>query len=240
MDIGVGSAPDGTQAEKVHAPGGLPAVPPERSGLFRASRVPGTGKGVPRFDHASGRPPDIAHVSQARRHLISDPRVNEQIRISPVRLIDADGEQVGIVSLDKAREMADQAELDLVEVADRARPPVVKIMDWGRYRYEQQKKAKEARKNQQTQETKEIQLRPRTDDHDFQTKLRRARGFLEEGNAVRVVLRFRGRELRRPEVGVETLERMLESTKDIAQVEQLSKRIEGRRLVARLEPLNSG
>ncbi len=147
---------------------------------------------------------------------------------------------MGIVSLDKAREMADQAELDLVEVADRARPPVVKIMDWGRYRYEQQKKAKEARKNQQTQETKEIQLRPRTDDHDFQTKLKRARRFLEDGNAVRVVLRFRGRELRRPEVGVETLERMLESTKDIAQVEQLSKRIEGRRLVARLEPLNTG
>lgn len=165
--------------------------------------------------------------------------MNEQIRISPVRLIDADGEQVGIVALDKARELAEQADLDLVEVADRARPPVVKIMDWGRYRYEQQKKAKEARKNQQTQETKEIQLRPRTEDHDFQTKLRRARGFLEEGNAVRVVLRFRGRELRRPEVGVETLERMLEATRDIAQVDQLSKKIEGRRLVARLEPTNS-
>lgn len=143
------------------------------------------------------------------------------------------------MALDKARELADQAELDLVEVADRARPPVVKIMDWGRYRYEQQKKAKEARKNQQTQETKEIQLRPRTEDHDFQTKLRRARGFLEEGNAVRVVLRFRGRELRRPEVGVETLERMLEATKDIAQVDQLSKKIEGRRLVARLEPTSN-
>ena len=184
--------------------------------------------------------PTIAYDTRARRHLISDPRVNEQIRISPVRLIGADGEQVGIVSLDKAREMAGEAELDLVEVADRARPPVVKIMDWGRYRYEQQKKAKEARKNQQTQETKEVQLRPRTDDHDFQTKLKRARRFLEEGNAVRVVLRFRGRELRRPEIGVETLERMLEATKDIAQVEQMSKRIEGRRLVARLEPLSSG
>lgn len=166
--------------------------------------------------------------------------MNEQIRISPVRLIGSDGEQVGIVSLEKARELAAESELDLVEVADQARPPVVKIMDWGRYRYEQQKKAKEARKNQQTQETKEVQLRPRTDDHDFNTKLKRARRFLEEGNAVRVVLRFRGRELRRPEVGVETLERMLEATSDIAQVEQMSKRIEGRRLVARLEPLSSG
>jgi translation initiation factor IF-3 len=176
--------------------------------------------------------------THAWRHLISDPRVNEQIRISPVRLIGADGEQVGIVTIEKARELAAEAELDLVEVADRARPPVVKIMDWGRYRYEQQKKAKEARKNQQIQETKEVQLRPRTDDHDFQTKLKRARRFLEDGNVVRVVLRFRGRELRRPEVGVETLERMLEATKDLAQVDQLSKKIEGRRLVARLEPLD--
>ncbi len=162
--------------------------------------------------------------------------MNDQIRISPVRLIDAEGEQVGIVALDKAKEMAAEAELDLVEVADRARPPVVKIMDWGRYRYEQQKKAKEARKNQSVQEVKEVQLRPRTEDHDFNTKLKRARRFLEEGNVVRVVLRFRGRELRRPEVGVETLERMLEETKDIATVEHVSKRIEGRRLVARLEP----
>ncbi|TVP73855.1 MAG: translation initiation factor IF-3 [Gemmatimonadales bacterium] len=172
--------------------------------------------------------------------MISDPRVNDQIRISPVRLIGADGEQVGIVALDKAKEMAAEAELDLVEVADRARPPVVKIMDWGRYRYEQQKKAKEARKNQTVQEVKEVQLRPRTEDHDFQTKLKRARRFLEDGNVVRVVLRFRGRELRRPEVGVETLERMLEETKDIATVEHVSKRIEGRRLVARLEPQSSG
>lgn len=147
---------------------------------------------------------------------------------------------MGIVALDKAKEMAAEAEMDLVEVADRARPPVVKIMDWGRYRYEQQKKAKEARKNQTVQEVKEVQLRPRTEDHDFNTKLKRARKFLQEGNAVRVVLRFRGRELRRPEVGVETLERMLEETADIATVEHVSKRIEGRRLVARLEPQSTG
>ncbi len=171
-----------------------------------------------------------------RRQPISSPRVNEQIRISPVRLIDADGEQVGIVSLDAARQKAAEAELDLVEVAEDARPPVVKIMDWGRHQYEQQKKAREARKNQKTQEIKEVQLRPRTDDHDFETKLKRARRFLEDGNIVRIVLRFRGRELRRPEVGVETLERMLESTRDLAKVENFSKRIEGRRLVAVLEP----
>jgi translation initiation factor IF-3 len=162
--------------------------------------------------------------------------VNEQIRISPVRLIDADGEQLGIVSLEDARKRAAEAELDLVEVAAQARPPVVKIMDWGRHRYEQQKKEREARKNQTTVDVKEVQLRPRTDDHDFDVKVKRARKFLGEGNVVRIVLRFRGRELRRPEVGVETLERMIEATKDVARVDQLSDRIEGRRLVVMLEP----
>lgn len=162
--------------------------------------------------------------------------MNDQIRISPVRLIGADGEQVGVVSLDTAKERAREAQLDLVEVAARARPPVVKVMDWGKYRYEQQKKAREARKNQHQTEVKEVQLRPRTDDHDFDVKLKRARRFLEEGNLVRVVLRFRGRELRRPEVGIATLDKMIEATDDIARVEQRSNNIEGRRLVAILEP----
>jgi len=162
--------------------------------------------------------------------------VNEQIRISPVRLIDADGEQVGVVSLDTARDRAEEAGLDLVEVAPTARPPVVKLMDWGKHRYELQKKAREARKNQHTVDVKEVQLRPRTDDHDFDTKLRRARRFLSEGNVVRVVLRFRGRELRRPEVGVAMLDKMLDATQDVARVEHRSNSIEGRRLVAILEP----
>ncbi len=181
-------------------------------------------------------PPPSHIVSGGLR--ISEPRVNEQIRISPVRLIGADGEQVGVVSLDQAREMAQQAQLDLVEVAAQARPPVVKVMDWGKYRYEQQKKAREAKKKQHTVELKEVQLRPRTDDHDFDVKLKRARRFLEEGNVVRVVLRFRGRELRRAEVGVATLDRMIEAVSDIARVEQRSNNIEGRRLFALLEPDN--
>jgi translation initiation factor IF-3 len=116
---------------------------------------------------------------------------------------------------------------------------VVKIMDWGKARYERQKKAREARKNQTTVELKEVQLRPRTDDHDFEVKLKRARRFLKEGNVVRIVLRFRGRELRQPEVGVKALERMLEATSDIARVEQRSDNIEGRRLVALLEPTST-
>ena len=167
---------------------------------------------------------------------IQDPRVNDQIRISPVRLIDAGGEQLGVVSLAQARETAQDRELDLVEVAPDARPPVVRLMNWGKHRYELQKKEREARRNAHHTEIKEVRLRPRTDDHDFETKLKRARKFLEAGNIVRVVMRYRGRELRRPEVGVATLEKMLEATSDIARVEHVSKKIEGRRLLAVLEP----
>lgn len=170
---------------------------------------------------------------------ISDPRVNDQIRISPVRLIDDEGEQLGVVSLSQAKEAAQEKELDLVEVAPQARPPVVKLMDWGKVRYEQQKQKREAKKKQHHTEIKEVQLRPRTDDHDFETKLKRARKFLKAGNIVRVVMRYRGRELRRPEVGVEKLEKMLEATSDLARVEHVSKRIEGRRLLAVLEPAAS-
>jgi len=162
--------------------------------------------------------------------------MNEQIRISPVRLIDAEGEQLGIVALDAAREQADAAGLDLVEVAAEARPPVVRIMDWGRKLYEDQKQARQARKNQHQMTVKEVQLRPRTDDHDFETKLKRARRFLKGGDMVRVVLRYRGREMRRPEVGLEMLDRMIESTGDLSKVEQRSTRIENRRLTALLSP----
>jgi translation initiation factor IF-3 len=153
-----------------------------------------------------------------------------------VRLIDPDGEQVGVVSLQAAREKAEEHQLDLVEVAPNARPPVLKIMDWGKYQYEQQKQAQEARKSQHTVETKEVQLRPVTEDHDFETKMNRARRFLEQGNVVRVVLRYRGREMRRPEVGEAMLDRVEEATRDVASVEHRSRQIEGRRLLMRLEP----
>jgi translation initiation factor IF-3 len=162
--------------------------------------------------------------------------VNDEIRISPVRLIDSDGEQVGVVSLQAARETAEERDLDLVEVAPNARPPVLKIMDWGKYRYEQQKQQQEARRNQQTVETKEVQLRPVTEDHDFETKIKRARRFLEDGNVVRIVLRYRGREMRRPEVGEAMLDRVAEATSDLAEVDHRSRKIEGRRLLMRLEP----
>lgn len=175
----------------------------------------------------------LPHIEES---IIDNPRVNDSIRISPVRLVAEDGEQVGVVSLQAAKERAAAEQLDLVEVAADARPPVVKLMDWGKTRYELQKKKREARKNQHTVELKEVQLRPRTDDHDFDVKEKRARRFLKEGNAVRIVLRFRGRELRQAEVGVKALDRMLEALSDVARVEQRSRNIEGRRLVALLEP----
>ncbi|MDH3270475.1 MAG: translation initiation factor IF-3 [Gemmatimonadota bacterium] len=152
-------------------------------------------------------------------------------------MVAEDGEQIGVVSLQAAKERAAEAELDLVEVAAQARPPVVRMMDWGKERYERQKARKEARKNQHTVELKEVQLRPRTDDHDFEVKVKRARRFLEDGNVVRIVLRFRGRELRQAEVGIKALDRMLEALSDVARVEQRSHTIQGRRLVALVEPI---
>ncbi len=112
-------------------------------------------------------------------------------------------------------------------------------MDWGKHQYEQQKQAQEARRNQKTVELKEVQFRPVTEDHDFETKLKRARRFLKEGNVVRIVLRYRGREMRRPEVGEAMLDRVEEGTRDLASVEQRSTRIEGRRLTMRLEPTDA-
>jgi len=176
------------------------------------------------------------HAIREAPEISRNTRVNDQIRISPVRLIDPDGEQLGVVSLDEARDQARSHDLDLVEVAPDARPPVLRIMDWGKYQYEQQKQAQEARRKQKTVELKEVQLRPVTEDHDFETKLKRARRFLEDGNVVRIVLRYRGREMRRPEVGEAMLDKVEEGISDIATVEQRSRRIEGRRLTMRLEP----
>jgi translation initiation factor IF-3 len=163
-------------------------------------------------------------------------RTNDQIRISPIRLIDADGEQLGIVPLDEAREKAAAANLDLVEVAPGARPPVVRLMDWGKYQYEQQKRAKEARKNQQTIEVKELKFRPKTDDHDLAFKVRNARRFLDKGKHVKVTVRFRRRELRRPELGQQVLDHVAGELDDVATVTSRDMRLEGRQLTMMLEP----
>lgn len=163
-------------------------------------------------------------------------RVNTEIRISPVRLVDHEGEQVGIVPLDEARERASAAGLDLVEVAARARPPVVRIMDWGKFQYEQQKKAKEARKRQHTIEVKEVKFRPKTESHDLDFKVKNARRFLRNGKHVKITVRFRRRELRRPELGQQVLDHVTDEVEDLAKVTSRSERVDGRQLTMMLEP----
>jgi len=146
-------------------------------------------------------------------------RINEQIRLSPVRLIGADGEQVGIVPIEDARKMAEESGLDLVEVAPEARPIVVRVMDWGKHRFETNKKAREARKKEVRIEVKQIKLRPNIDDHDLDTKLNHARRFLKDGDKVKVTIMFRGRDLRRPENGRKLLERVIDVMQDLSIVE---------------------
>jgi translation initiation factor IF-3 len=161
--------------------------------------------------------------------------VNEDIRVSPVRLVDEEGEQVGVVSLDEARELAADRNLDMVEVAPNARPPVVRLMDYGRFKYEQAKAEKEAKKHQHTVEVKEVKFRPKIEDHDFDFKTRHAREFIEQGNKVKVTIMFRYRELRRPELGIELLDRITEQLGDIAQVQSRSG-LEGRNMTMMLVP----
>ena len=146
-------------------------------------------------------------------------RVNEQIRISPVRLIQDDGEQIGIVSLDEARERAAERGMDLVEVAAEARPPVVKMMDYGKFKYEAARAAREARKKQHTIQVKEVKFRPGIEDHDYEFKVRHARRFLDEGNKVKLTMMFRGRQVTHPELGLEVLSRVMEDLDDLGKVE---------------------
>jgi translation initiation factor IF-3 len=153
-------------------------------------------------------------------------------------LIGEDGEQLGIVPLAKAQEVAEEAGLDLVEIAPMANPPVCKVMDYGKYRYQEQKKAHEARLKQKQIQVKEIKLRPRTDENDYQIKLRNLRRFLEEGDKAKVTLRFRGRELSHQELGMRQLERIREDLADIGVVEQMP-RLEGRQMVMVIAPKKS-
>jgi len=163
------------------------------------------------------------------------PRVNRQIRKSPVRLIDADGTQLGIVPIEEARQRAQEQGLDLVEVGATADPPVVKVMDWGKVKFERDKKARESRKKTHVIEVKEVKFRPTIDEHDFGIKLNRAIRFLKQGKKVKVTVFFRYRQLRRPELGVQILDKVTAATADIADVEHRS-RLEGRQMTMVLAP----
>lgn len=163
-------------------------------------------------------------------------RRNEQIRAREVRLIGAEGEQLGIISRNDAIALAKEKGLDLVEVAATADPPVCRVMDYGKYKYEQQKKKQEAKKRQTVVQIKEIKVRPKTDEHDYQTKLKHVRRFLEEGDRCKVTVFFRGREIVHKDRGLTILDRFVEETKDIARLDQEA-RAEGRTLQMMLAPI---
>ena len=164
------------------------------------------------------------------------PRINEAIRgITEVRLIDETGQNVGVVSFEDAIKRAETAGSDLVEISPDASPPVCKILDYGKFKYQEQKKAAEARKNQKVVEIKEIKMRPGIDDHDYEVKMRAIARFFEEGDKVKVTLRFRGREMAHPEIGMQLLIRVKTETAETSKVE-LEPRFEGRQMIMILAP----
>ncbi len=168
---------------------------------------------------------------QQRPPVQTGPRFDNQIRVPEVRLLDEEGNQLGVVPTIKALEMARERGLNLVEVAPNAQPPVARILDYGKYKYEEEKKERAARKNQHTSELKELRLRPRTDEHDLMVRARAARKFLEEGHKVRLVVRFRGRESTHPEVARAQIHQIAQSVSDIAVVERAPE-MEGRGMYA--------
>ncbi|MEO8528362.1 MAG: translation initiation factor IF-3 [Pseudolysinimonas sp.] len=169
---------------------------------------------------------------------MSDPRTNDRIRVPQVRLVGPAGEQVGVVRIEDALRLAQEADLDLVEVAPDATPPVVKIMDYGKFKYEQAQKLKEARRNQANTILKEVRFRLKIDKHDYETKRKRAEGFLQSGDKVKAMILFRGREQSRPEQGVRLLQRFAEDVAEFGTVES-TPTIDGRNMVMVIGPLKS-
>lgn len=183
--------------------------------------------------------PDVVFVMKPWRWLIisKDMLLNEGIRAREVRLIDQNGEQLGIKSKNEALEIASRVNLDVVLVAPNAKPPVARIMDYGKFKFEQQKKDKEARKNQKIITTKEVRLSPTIDEHDFNTKLRNAIKFLEKGDKVKASIRFKGRAITHKEIGQKVLDRFAEACKEVATIESHPK-MDGRSMFLVLAPKN--
>jgi len=163
------------------------------------------------------------------------PRINEEIRVREVHLITQDGSNKGTVAIADALSAAQEAGLDLVEISPNANPPIVKILDYGKYKYQEQKKAAEARKKQKVVEVKELKYRPMIDDHDYDVKMRAMARFFEEGDKVKITLRFRGREMAHQELGSKLLQRVKEDTAKMAKVE-MEPRFEGRQMIMILAP----
>ncbi|QDZ02143.1 translation initiation factor IF-3 [Nitratireductor mangrovi] len=163
------------------------------------------------------------------------PRANRDIRATEVQLIDADGQNRGVIPLQQALDAAEDVGLDLVEISPNAQPPVCKIIDLGKLKYQTQKKAAEARRNQKVIEIKEIKMRPNIDDHDYETKMKAVRRFFDEGDKVKLTLRFRGREMAHLELGMQLLNRVRSEVEEIAKVEAEPK-LEGRQMMMVLAP----
>nr|WP_189350001.1 translation initiation factor IF-3 [Zhihengliuella salsuginis] len=166
---------------------------------------------------------------------MSDPRINERIRVPEVRLVGPNGEQVGVVPTEDALRLASEADLDLVEVAPNAKPPVCKLMDFGKFKYEAAVKARESRKNQTNTVLKEVRFRLKIDKHDYETKTGHALRFLGAGDKVKAIIQFRGREQQRPELGIRLLEKFAEDVAEVGIVES-SPRIDGRNMVMVIGP----
>ncbi|RFF32257.1 translation initiation factor IF-3 [Wenzhouxiangella sediminis] len=162
-------------------------------------------------------------------------RRNEDITAREVRVVGSEGDQIGVMGIRDALARAEEEGMDLVEIAPQADPPVCRIMDWGKYRFEQSKKAQAARKKQKQIQIKEVKFRPGTDDHDYDVKMRNLRRFIEEGDKVKVTLRFRGREMAHQELGLEILQRVEQDMAEETVVEQRP-RMEGRQMVMMLSP----
>ncbi len=163
------------------------------------------------------------------------PRVNRDIVVAQVRLIDEQGENLGVVSKDEAIERAEEAGMDLVEISPSAEPPVCKILDYGRFKYQDQKKKNEARKKQKTIDIKEIKMRPNIDQHDYDVKMRAINRFIADGDKVKVTMRFRGREMVHQELGLKVLDRVRDQIDEVAKVEQFPK-MEGRQMIMVVAP----
>lgn len=165
-----------------------------------------------------------------------EPRLNEEINVSECRLVGYDGTQLGVVSIDEAQRIADEEGYDLVEIAPNAEPPVCRIMDYGKFKYDQAIKAKQARKNQSKIETKEMKFRPKIDIGDYTTKKKHILRFLDAGSKVKITIMFRGREMAHPEQGLSILERLADDLKDVAVIETQPK-LEGRNMHMMISPL---
>ncbi|MCU1545548.1 MAG: translation initiation factor [Homoserinimonas sp.] len=174
-------------------------------------------------------------IYEHKEKRISDPRTNDRIRVPEVRLVGPQGEQVGVVRIEEAIRLAQEADLDLVEVAPNSKPPVAKIMDFGKFKYETAQKAKEAKRNQSNTILKEVRFRLKIDKHDYETKRKRAEGFLKAGDKVKAMILFRGREQSRPEQGVRLLQRFAEDVAEFGSVES-TPMIDGRNMVMVIGP----